>query len=480
MDSEQRRVRKLYQQFRRDLTKGEISSDYDENDLIEIYDFASDNGDEYVQLSVLLSAARICPDSEELSQRRGYYFYDRVALGQGAYDMASAHKTESALWAILWELVQLPSAGKDHEAVFDSILDRYSDYDDETIIQLVSACCYNDLYDWLKRRKVDIQKRCLYPDTFLYELSEEAHLRGDDGYAVELLEELTRMVPFNASYWVLLSQCYFDLNDKANALSAVDYALAIDAKSASALNQKMIVLYNMAGKVDEALRIGADVVKDITFDFDLLYQYVFMLSSTGERHKREAAELMSEYIGRFPENKDLIDHLLEIEFEDLNRKALDRYYGYDSSERSWTDWAKEYYDLGSYEVCRDILMSYLTNSGSMPEWTLLLESLYRLGDYAQICSLYDRYIMPDDTAIITMLDRLLLLLAHIRCEKIDAASLLARSILDTDITDIYYYDKRMLYEGIKNTTATIVDKLSASGTDFDIASLDPFVGRLSK
>ena len=53
MDSEQRRVKKLYQQFRRDLTKGEIPSDYDENDLIEIYDFASDNGDEYIQLSVL-------------------------------------------------------------------------------------------------------------------------------------------------------------------------------------------------------------------------------------------------------------------------------------------------------------------------------------------------------------------------------------------------------------------------------------------
>ena len=66
MDSEQRRVKKLYQQFRRDLTKGEIPSDYDENDLIEIYDFASDNGDEYIQLSVLLSAARIYPENEKI------------------------------------------------------------------------------------------------------------------------------------------------------------------------------------------------------------------------------------------------------------------------------------------------------------------------------------------------------------------------------------------------------------------------------
>lgn len=473
MDSEQRRVKKLYQQFRRDLTKGEIPSDYDENDLIEIYDFASDNGDEYIQLSVLLSAARIYPESEELSQRRGYYFYDRVSLGQGALDMAAVHKTDSALWAILWELVQMPQRQYDPEEAFDAILNRYSDYDDETIIQLVGACCYTNLYGWLKKRKNDIQKRCLYPDTFLYELSEEAHIRGDNSYAVELLEELTRMVPFNASYWVLLSQCYFDLDDKVNALSAVDYALAIDAKSTSALTQKMIVLFNMKGGVDEAIRIGADIIKDVTFDFDLLYQYVFMLSSISE-HKRDAAELMSEYIHRFPDNKDLIDHLLEIGFEDLNRKALDQYFRYDASESVWMEWAKEYLELGSYEVCRDILMSYLTNSGSLPEWTALLEALYRLGDYRLICRLHDIYMVSDNNVLITMMDRLLLMLAHIRCGKTEPASYMARSILDTDITHIHNYDKRMRYEGIKHVTARIAENLSAYGTDFDMASSDPF------
>ncbi len=473
MDSEQRRVRKLYQQFRRDLTKGDIPSDYDENDLIEIYDFASDNGDEYVQLSVLLSAARIYPDSEELSQRRGYYFYDRISLAQGAYDMASVHKTESALWAILWALLQSPSRENDPEKAFDDILNRYSDYDDETIIQLVSACCYNNLYSWLKKRKNDIQKRCLYPDTFLYELSEEAHLRGDNNYAVELLEELTRMVPFNASYWVLLSQSYFDLDDKVNALSAVEYALAIDAKSTSALTQKMTVLFNMKDGVDEAIRIGADLLKDVTFDFDLLYQYVFMLSSVNE-YKRDAAELMSEYIERFPDNKELIDHLLELEFEDLNRKALDRYYRYSPAENVWMDWAKEYLELGAYKVSRDILMSYLTNSGSLPEWTTLFESLYRLGDYALICALYDLYLASDSEAMVTMMDRLLLLLAHIRCKNIKVASFMARSILDTDLTHIHDYEKRMQHEGIKQVTTRIADSLSANGADFDIASLDPF------
>ena len=280
-------------------------------------------------------------------------------------------------------------------------------------------------------------------------------------------------MPFNASYWVLLSQCYFDLDDKVNALSAVDYALAIDAKSTSALTQKMIVLFNMKGGVDEAIRIGADIIKDVTFDFDLLYQYVFMLSSISE-HKRDAAELMSEYIHRFPDNKDLIDHLLEIGFEDLNRRALDQYFRYDASESVWMEWAKEYLELGSYEVCRDILMSYLTNSGSLPEWTALLEALYRLGDYRLICRLHDIYMVSDNNVLITMMDRLLLMLAHIRCGKTEPASLMARSILDTDITHIHNYDKRMRYEGIKHVTARIAENLSAYGTDFDMASSDPF------
>ena len=69
---------------------------------------------------------------------------------------------------------------------------------------------------------------------------------------------------------------------------------------------------------------------------------------------------------------------------------------------------------------------------------------------------------------------ILLMLAHIRCGKTEPASLMARSILDTDITHIHNYDKRMRYEGIKHVTARIAENLSAYGTDFDMASSDPF------
>ncbi|WP_302996200.1 hypothetical protein [uncultured Muribaculum sp.] len=52
MDQEQRRREKLYMKFRADLVSGHIASGYDENDLIEIYDYANDIYDEYVQMEV--------------------------------------------------------------------------------------------------------------------------------------------------------------------------------------------------------------------------------------------------------------------------------------------------------------------------------------------------------------------------------------------------------------------------------------------
>ena len=59
MDQEQRRREKLYMKFRADLVSGHIASGYDENDLIEIYDYANDIYDEYVQMEVILSLSLI-------------------------------------------------------------------------------------------------------------------------------------------------------------------------------------------------------------------------------------------------------------------------------------------------------------------------------------------------------------------------------------------------------------------------------------
>ena len=73
MDQEQKRRENLYRKFRELASSGEIPSNFDENDLVDIYDYANDSYDEAVQLQAIFAAVRYFPDSDELMQRRAYF-----------------------------------------------------------------------------------------------------------------------------------------------------------------------------------------------------------------------------------------------------------------------------------------------------------------------------------------------------------------------------------------------------------------------
>lgn len=178
MDREQRRREKLYRTFKESLTDGNTPSVYDENDLLDIFDYANDVYDEYVQFEVILLAARLYPESEDMMQRRAFYMYGNLSMTEGAFNLATAHREESALWSLLDLMVRHPS-DEECKSVMMSILDRYSEFDDETAIQLVDVCSDLGIFDWLIEHKDDIQRRCAYPETFLYEMAMEADSRSD-------------------------------------------------------------------------------------------------------------------------------------------------------------------------------------------------------------------------------------------------------------------------------------------------------------
>ena len=78
MDQEQKRRENLYRKFRELASSGEIPSNFDENDLVDIYDYANDSYDEAVQLQVIFAAVRYFPDSDELMQRRAYFLLENL------------------------------------------------------------------------------------------------------------------------------------------------------------------------------------------------------------------------------------------------------------------------------------------------------------------------------------------------------------------------------------------------------------------
>ena len=126
--------------------QGMSQSDLDENDLIDIYDYANDVNDEFIQLEVILNAVRYYPESDELTQRRAYFLLDNLSMNESAEIMAKKHSHETALWDILTLLIQHPDI-ETAEKGFTEILHQYSGYDDETIIQFVESAAELGLYD---------------------------------------------------------------------------------------------------------------------------------------------------------------------------------------------------------------------------------------------------------------------------------------------------------------------------------------------
>ncbi|MCF0213807.1 MAG: hypothetical protein HUK13_07615, partial [Muribaculaceae bacterium] len=69
-------VQHLYEEFL-DYLKNGSKTTFSEDDLLDVYDYATDIGDEYVRLEVLFFAARHRPNSLAFKMRRAWYYYDK-------------------------------------------------------------------------------------------------------------------------------------------------------------------------------------------------------------------------------------------------------------------------------------------------------------------------------------------------------------------------------------------------------------------
>ena len=98
--SDEQYMRELYERFLQDVMNNDNSEFYEEDELLDIYDYAQDEGDDMVQLYVLLAGARLYPDSTFLDERK--------ACMLSAINEESARRMfdrkgrkDSALWRVL-------------------------------------------------------------------------------------------------------------------------------------------------------------------------------------------------------------------------------------------------------------------------------------------------------------------------------------------------------------------------------------------
>ncbi|MCM1448840.1 MAG: tetratricopeptide repeat protein [Clostridiales bacterium] len=218
-------MRDLYERFKQDLVKRESEMYYDEDDLIMIYDLAGDLYDRYVQLEVLMLGRKLFPASDQLELRAGIAMLDMYDEA----DLSVFLERNKHCRGLLWEILRVRgSINTDDQAIaqFDRLLEEYSLNEDEEIIQFVKMVNSYECYEWLEAHHREFVERSRYRDTALSECAEALRYFNPE-LSEKLIEELTRIDPFNADAWIKQAEIYRENGNTAEGLAAIEYAKAL-------------------------------------------------------------------------------------------------------------------------------------------------------------------------------------------------------------------------------------------------------------
>ena len=130
----------LFDEFESEIVKaGNTEAFFDENDLIEIFDYASDLDNYIVKMEVLLYGARHYPDSQALATRRAW-FYSSFGEMEAAAEVNSRVSNGGVLNKLLALRAEGASDTPETRARLDEIVEAATEFGDEDVIQRVDLC----------------------------------------------------------------------------------------------------------------------------------------------------------------------------------------------------------------------------------------------------------------------------------------------------------------------------------------------------
>ncbi|MDE6430034.1 MAG: hypothetical protein K2K65_02560, partial [Duncaniella sp.] len=382
--------RDLYEEFESEVVKrGNTEAFFDESDLIEIFDYASDYDNFIVKMEVLLYGAVHYPKSEALATRRAWLYYSF-----GDVEVTTEVNNRVSQRGVLNKLLSLRARNADLGMLpatiieeLEAILDSTDDFEDEEIIQFTDYAMEMHLEDWLKANRERIQSKCSYPQTFLYEFADRSEENEDLETAAQLFEELTMLEPFTLDFWLRLATVQINREDYENALSSAEYALAIDANSIMAMRIKGAALYRLERGPEAVAEIYRKVIESTEAEETDISTLAAALIECGRQE--EAVTMLTDYLREHLHSRLAIDVLLV-----LDRKIA---YPYLQSiisagfitEKDAIDWARSHVVHGQFASAALICLIYDEIRGIESDVAFLLEVCYFALDFENVVRIYD-------------------------------------------------------------------------------------------
>ncbi|MCM1077336.1 MAG: hypothetical protein NC411_08260 [Bacteroides sp.] len=381
--------RDLYEEFESEVVKrGNTEAFFDETDLVEIFDYASDYDNYIVKMEVLLYGAVHYPKSEALATRRAwlYYSFGDVEATTEVNNRVSQEGVLNKLLSLRAKNADLSMKPEELTAALEEILDATNDFGDEEIIQFTDYAMEMQLQDWLKENRDRIQAKCSYPQTFLYEFADRLEEDEDLETAARLFEELTMLEPFTLDFWLRLATVQINRDDYEGALSSAEYALAIDSGSIMAMRIKGAALYRLERNPETVAEIYRKIIDSTEAEETDVSTLAASLIECGKQD--EAVEMLTSYLKDHLHSRLAIDVLLV-----LDRNIAEPYVrniitaGY-VNEKDAIEWARGHVIHGQFGSAAAVCLIYDELKGFQTDIAFMLEVCYFALNFQDVVRIY--------------------------------------------------------------------------------------------
>lgn len=477
MDAEMEEVKKLYISFRKSLLNGDVEKFYDEVDLLNIYDFAIDENDLFVQFEILRLAARMFPDSPEFGSRGAFFLKDVLDDPEGSRALASQHRNDSFAWSML--NLSFEADSEKVRSGIESAMRHRGMLEDDDVLRLIDLLDEYKLQDWAYENYEKILSLCVYPDTFLLELAELFYNQGKYDEAIVLLERLTEIQPFNAVVWSRLADTHALNRNLDGALSSVDYAIAIDPDKTEYRVQRVRLKYYCGTPSDKDMAQLYDVLEKEPANMDAINILFAIMIDRGEYSK--VIDMMIQRLDECKEDAvaiDLAEKLFLLNNRQVVKDVLNKYFANGSVVvPDKLGWAQRQFRNGCYAACAEIILSLIGAPLERAVWDMLFESLYRIKDYKGLADLF----IDSDTGIRTvyqdteeaLFPMFIMALALVRTEHYAEFREVAEFLINDRPVVVEDFKQRLAVSAAFSILHALMQFLS-NGTDFDIDAFDPF------
>lgn len=382
----------LYDRFREALVKPVSERFFEEDELIEIFDYAGDVNDDYVRAEVLFCGERLYPDSDELRVRRSILYAECMPSSEAFTDFVrdNAENGESVIWKMEKILDDFPDAVRAAEAL-DGILDMKEAFEDEEMIRLVKLARALGRTDWLLSRKDRLRSRAGYLPVLLYEMGWTFMDSEDFENAAPFFEELTRLEPFEATYWAFSFSVLARLGRFDEAREAFEFAGSLEIHDPeTAVLMATPVAEHLADLRPQAIELLEKSLRQTPDYYRAVEALATLYVAEGRRDK--ASDVLRDYAVIAPRIREtaLLAIDLELEcFDELFSSFMDatNATGYTGEEVIRCLYSM--FEARRYDDVRRLIIAYARYAGPVNDLKVLYaEASFLVGDYKACLDIY--------------------------------------------------------------------------------------------